>query len=83
MQKPQEVTLGDGNVLEATGQGNVSLKIRLSFGKIKWCISCNILNVPKLAYNLLSITKASEAGKVVKFDNAGCKIVNKSNELLL
>ena len=75
--------MGVRNALEAAGQSNVSLEMRLSAGKTKWCISCNVLYVPKLAYNLLSITKASEAGKVVKLDNAGCKIVNTSNKLLL
>ena len=40
------------------------------------------MHVPKLAYNLLSVTKATEAGKVVKFDNAGCQIVNKSNKII-
>ena len=82
LHKPQEVTLGDGNALEATGQGNVSLEMRLSAGKTKRCVLRNVLYVPKLAYNLLSVTKASEAGKVVKFDNVGCQIVNKYNKTI-
>ena len=74
--------MGDGNALEATDQGNVSLEMRLFAGKTKRCVLRNVLHVPKLAYNLLSVTKASEAGKVVKFDNAGCQIVNKSNKTI-
>ena len=60
---------------EATAQGNVFLEMRLSPGKIKRCISHNVLYEHKHAYNLLSITKASEV------DHAGCQIVNKSNKL--
>ena len=56
--KPQEVTLGDENALESIGPGNVSLEMRLSAGKTKRCVLRNVLYVPKLAYNLLSVTKA-------------------------
>ena len=58
LQKPQEVTLGDGNTLKVTGQGNVSLEMRLSAGKSERCILRNVLYVPELAYNLSSVTKA-------------------------
>ena len=77
----QEVTLGDGHALEATGQGTVSLEMRLSDEKTKRCVLHNVLYVPKLSYNLLSVTRVSESGKVVKFDNAGCQILNKHNKL--
>ena len=39
---------------------------------------CNlkrVLLIPKLAYNVLSVSKASDAGKIVKFDESGCRIV--------
>ena len=42
----------------------------------------NALHVPKLAYNLISVIKASDAGKVFKFDDAGCQIVNKNNKTI-
>ena len=48
LHKPQEVTLGDGNALEATGQGNVSLEMRLSAGKTNRCVYvmfCMYLNL--------------------------------------
>ena len=38
--------------------------------------------VPKLACNILSEIKASKLGKVVKFDDAGCQVVNKSNKII-
>ena len=49
--KPQKVTLGDGHVLEATGEGIVQVKIKIPNGKIWRCNLCNVLFVPKPAYN--------------------------------
>ena len=63
LKEPQEVTLGDGHSLEAVGQGIVTLETRLPSGKIKRCNLNNVLCVPKLAYNLLSVPKASAAGE--------------------
>ena len=80
--KSQEVTLGDGHALDATGQGTVSLVMRLPDGKIQRCVLHSVLYVPKLSYNLLSVTKASESGKIIKFDDAGCKILNMHNKLI-
>ena len=40
----------------------------------------NVLLVPNLSYSLLSVSKASEAGKTTKFDNSGCEIRNKNEE---
>ena len=80
--KSQEVTLGDGHALDATGQGTVSLVMRLPDGKTQRCVLHSVLYVPKLSYNLLSVTKASESGKIIKFDDAGCKILNMHNKLI-
>ena len=74
--KAQEVTLGDGHVLEATGEGTVQLQMKFPDGKTRKCNLHNVLLVPKLAYNLLSVSKAAEAGKAIKFDKSGCKIIS-------
>ena len=81
LQKSQEVTLGDGHALEATGQGRVFLEMTLPDGKTNRCVLHSVLYVPKLSYNLLSVTKVSEHGKVIRFDDAGCQILNKYAEL--
>ena len=39
------MTLGDGNALEATGQGNVSLEMRLSAEKTNYVMFCMYLNL--------------------------------------
>jgi hypothetical protein len=74
--RAQEVTLGDGHVLEAAGEGIVQVKTKLPDGTVRRCNLRNVLFVPKLAYNLLSVSKAAEAGKTTKFDKSGCQIVS-------
>ncbi len=76
MRRPQEVTLGDGHVLEATGEGTVPLDMLLPDGNAKRCNLLNVLFVPKLSYSLLSVTKVSETGKTTRFNNSGCEILN-------
>ena len=79
LRKPQEVTLGDGHVLEATAEGTVTLEMLLPDGRTQRCNLQNALYVPKLSYNLLSVSKASEA---TKFNNSGCEILNRHKKVV-
>lgn len=80
--RPQEVTLGDGHVLEATGEGTVPLDMLLPDGNAKRCNLLNVLFVPKLSYSLLSVTKVSETGKTTRFNNSGCEILNGDHKVI-
>ena len=71
---PAEVQLGDGKVLNATGRGTVTVFTVLAGGKHKKCELRDVLFVPKLSYNLLSVAKATEAGCFVNFEGSVCKI---------
>lgn len=82
LRRPQEVTLGDGHVLEATSEGTVPLQMLLPDGSTKRCNLQNVLFVPKLSYSLLSVTKVSETGKTTKFNNSGCEILNGDNKVI-
>ena len=82
LEAPQEVTLGDGHVLQATAQGTVTLETLLPDGSCKKCRLENVLLLPKLSYSLLSVSKASEAGKTTRFDNSGCEIVNQDKKMI-
>ena len=82
LKKSQEVSLGDGHVLEATAEGTVPLQMLLPGGSTKTCSLKRVLLIPKLSYNLLSISKASDAGKMVKFDESGCKILNANGKCI-
>ncbi len=82
LDNPQEVSLGDGRVLKATAEGTESLQMLLTDGTKKRCNLGNVLLIPKLAYNLLSISKVSDAGKTVKFDDEKCEISNSRGECI-
>ena len=66
---PISVTLGDGHVLKATAQGIVRLKMMYDCGTCK-CKLHDVLHVPDLPYNLLSVSKAVEKGINLKFDQS-------------
>ncbi len=76
VKQEMEETLGDGHVLKVAGQGVVSLKMKLPDGSVRRCKLLDVLYVPALAYNLLSVLKVAENGKVTKFDDNGCQILN-------
>ena len=74
LEKPLEVTLGDGYDLHAIGCGGVVLETKLPSGRTKKCKLHDVLYVPKLSYNLLSVSRTSDAGKTRdKLSNFGCK----------
>ena len=81
-ERPQHVTLGDGHSLSAIGTGNVSLELVLRNGKTRQCQLYNVLYVPKLSYNLLSVSKVTEAGKRVEFQSTDCQIVDQEGKMV-
>ena len=74
---PQEVTLGDGHILQGTAEGIVTLETLLPDSNSKMC------RVLVVSYNLLSVSKAFKAGKTTKFDNNGYEIIRKETLLRL
>ena len=54
----------------------------MKIGKQSWksCKLFDVLYVPELAYNLLSVPKATETEikKTITFDDKGCRILNSS-----
>ena len=54
--------------------------MKLPDGTMKVCRLNNVLHVPKLSYNLLSVPKATKAGKTAKFSESGCRIFLRKNE---
>ena len=79
---PISVTLGDGRVLKATVQGIVSLKMMYDCGLHK-CKLHDVLHVPGLSYNHLSVSKAVEKGITVKFfDESRCVICDINQKII-
>ena len=79
---PLSITLGDGRKLQATGQGKVVLMMNLPQGNSESCTLHDVLLVPGLAYNLLSMTAASRRRKVTTFTEVGCEIRDLSSKLI-
>ena len=69
-------------MLEATAEGTVTLEMLLPDRRTQRCNLQNALYVPKLSYNLHSVSKASEAGKTTKFNNSGCEILNRHKKVV-
>lgn len=82
LRSPLNVTLGDGRNLQAVGCGNVVLMMNLPQGKMESCTLHDVLLVPDLAYNLLSVTAASKKGKVTTFSEMICEIRDSKSKLM-
>ena len=74
LKEPLQVTLGDGHVLKATGCGTVLLYVNIKEGEFTKCKLWNVLYVPQLSCNLLSISQVTGSRKTVKFTDAGCEM---------
>ena len=83
-EKPKEVTFGDGHVVKANGRGIVKIEIECQRSqKVKNCVLQDVLYVPSLSYNLVSVSKATKSGKTVTFDEDGCHILDESQKLIV
>ena len=74
IQEVTSVILGDDHCLVATASGVVKLSLLLPGGVTKGCQLYDVLYVPDLSYNLLSVSKITEVGKKVNFHNDLCLI---------
>ena len=82
LEKPLEVTLGDGHDLNAIGCGVVVLESKLPSGRTRKLKLSGVLYVPKLSYNLLSVSKTSDAGKKIRFGEASCQVLDGNKKLI-
>jgi len=82
LEQPEEVILGDGHAVKTTSRGTVTLRMRLSGGKLKRCNLLNVSFTHDLSYNLLSIPQVACSGKKTEFNETSCQILKESNELI-
>ena len=81
--KPIKIEVGDGRSVLATAIGTVNLNAKLSKNRVKMCRLINVLYVPKLAYNLLSVPQLTKEGKKTTFSEEKCDIFSNEGELLM
>ena len=82
LKEPLQVTLGDGHALKAIGRGTVLLNVNITEGKFTKCKLYNVLYVPELSCNLLSISQVTGSRKTVKFNDAGSEILDENQKLI-
>ena len=68
--------------MSALGIGSVNLQMVLPAGKFRNCTLNDVLYVPDLAFNLLSVVKITNAGKKVVFSESSCEIFNNDDSLI-
>ncbi len=79
--KPEDVHLGDGRVVQALGVGSIHMKMMFKVSRPKPATMHDVLYVPKLACNLFSVRAATKKGNQVKFGQRSCWIRNSSGYL--
>lgn len=73
-----EIKAANGGVMKVNGMGKTTLKINHNEIEVS-----DILHVPSLSVNLLSVGKIVELGNTVTFNkNNGCTITNAKNEVI-
>ena len=75
LEKVKKIKVGNGKYLKASKTGTVKLLIKTG-NKVRKCKLNNVLFVPDLKFNLLSVSKSAEAGKRTEFDTRGCKFID-------
>ena len=78
----KNVKVGNGSYARSQFEGTVKMRVR-SGNKVRMFKLSNVLYVPELKYNLLSVSMASRAGKKVQFDNNGCEIIDASSSMVV
>ena len=78
LERPQHVTMEDGHSLNSIGL----VMLPQSSSKTRQCHLHNALCVPKLSYNFMSVSKATEAGKRVEFNSTDCQIEDKEGKVV-
>ena len=75
-----DVELGDKHKALAVGKGTVALDLLVKGRAVK-CILADVLHVPELGYNLISVSAMDEKGTTTSFNNGQCRIT-KNGRLL-
>ena len=79
---PIEIQVGNGETTTATSSGDVKLNLKLPNNVTTKCTVKNVLFVPGLVFNLLSVSQLTQNGKKTNFNNSFCKIIDDNDTLL-
>ena len=76
LETPQEIKVGDGHSVQVIGRGDVTLRMNVPNKKVRKCKLADVLYVPDLSHNLLSVSKAASNGKSFEFRESHCNIID-------
>lgn len=82
LDEPLVVTLGDGKTIEVTQCGTVEVELKQTDESFKPATLYDVLFVPQLSYNLLSVNKSTELGNTFQFDELTCQIINETDQIV-
>ena len=71
--QPCHVEIGDKSNVQAVGTGQVALTILVN-GRPKTCILSDVLHIPNLGYNLISVSAMDAKNIKTSFSNGTCNI---------
>lgn len=77
----RNVFMGDNGVVEVTGKGSIIVETNVE-GQRRRIVVHDVLHVPKLHANLLSVGKLVSRGLVVQFNTKGCAVRTREGELI-
>ena len=77
---PMDVVLGDDSAIQATGVGCISVHMHAE-GKSLPAVLQDILHVPELHGNLLSVSHFAKCGSEMRFVREGCSILNQHKQI--
>ena len=83
LKRSQDITLGDGRHLKAMGCGTVILEVELSPSQVKKCKLRDVLYVPSLSYNLLSVSKCMNKTCSTVFTSKGCNFLDADGKVVV
>jgi transposase InsO family protein len=81
LRSPTTIALGDNSTIEGTGVGRVIADVQVN-GSWQRTVIQNVLYVPELHGNLLSVAHLTRRGYDVLFSESGCKIYDTENDLV-
>jgi len=79
--KNRTVALANGHRIAAVGRGDIHVDLQLN-GRLETGIFRDVLHAPGMAYNLLSVTRLTEAGLNVHFNGKECIIRSKDGRVI-
>lgn len=78
----KQIKVANNKTLSVSSSGNVTLNTLNGENRSNVILFTNVLYVPELAVNLISVHQITENGGQVKFDSKGCTILNRQNVIV-